>query len=300
MLNPTWLKTFKILVEVNHFTRTAEALFMTQPGVTQHIQKLEQACGTPLLIKKGKSFELTEQGHIVYKYACDLMEQQQNLLNTLQTDDPYSGSIKLACSGALAQWLFPKFIALQAKHQNLKIKFEAAPNKRICEYVQQGHSLFGLVTQVPNQAEFEVTRIGTESLCLVLPKKHSKTSLNDEVLKQLGLVDHPDGQQYLAKYLEECGNKELADISIRELKRITYINQLSQILYPVAQGIGFTVLPLSAVLSSPFYPELYIHEPNTNVEDELYLISKKDRPLPSRYHQFVALIQDSINESKST
>ncbi|WP_306763859.1 MULTISPECIES: helix-turn-helix domain-containing protein [unclassified Vibrio] len=53
MLNQTWLKTFKTLVEVNHFTRTAEALFMTQPGVTQHIQKLEQACNTSLIIKKG-------------------------------------------------------------------------------------------------------------------------------------------------------------------------------------------------------------------------------------------------------
>lgn len=275
MLNNSWLKTFKTLVEVNHFTRTAEALFMTQPGVTQHIQKLEQACGAPLLIKKGKSFELTEQGNTVYEYACQLIEQQQHLLTALKTDDPYSGSIKLACSGALAQWLYPKFITLQSQYDQLSISVESAPNKRICEHVQQGHSLIGLVTQVPNQAEFEVAKIGTEVLCLVLPKSYAQAPINADALQKLGLVEHPDAEQYLAQYLQECGNSELSELSLPTIKRVTYINQLSQILYPVAQGIGFTVLPLSAVHSSPFYPDLYVHQAKTNVEDDLYLISKK-------------------------
>ncbi|MRY60822.1 LysR family transcriptional regulator, partial [Parabacteroides distasonis] len=43
MINPLWLNTFKTLVEVGHFTQTAEKLYMTQPGVSQHIKKLEQA-----------------------------------------------------------------------------------------------------------------------------------------------------------------------------------------------------------------------------------------------------------------
>ena len=43
MLNPVWLKTFVTLIETGHFTKTAEKLFMTQPGVSQHIAKLEQA-----------------------------------------------------------------------------------------------------------------------------------------------------------------------------------------------------------------------------------------------------------------
>ncbi|EHH2535403.1 LysR family transcriptional regulator, partial [Vibrio parahaemolyticus] len=49
MLNPIWLNTFKALVDVGHFTKTAELLHMTQPGVSQHINKLEAACGYPLI-----------------------------------------------------------------------------------------------------------------------------------------------------------------------------------------------------------------------------------------------------------
>jgi DNA-binding transcriptional LysR family regulator len=45
MLNPNWLKTFVTLIDTGHFTKTAEKLFMTQPGVSQHINKLENSCG---------------------------------------------------------------------------------------------------------------------------------------------------------------------------------------------------------------------------------------------------------------
>jgi DNA-binding transcriptional LysR family regulator len=67
MLNPLWLHTFKTLIEVGHFTQTAEKLYMTQPGVSQHIKKLESACGYALIKREKKSFELTEQGQRVYE-----------------------------------------------------------------------------------------------------------------------------------------------------------------------------------------------------------------------------------------
>ncbi len=53
MINPLWLNTFRTLVKVGHFTQTAEKLYMTQPGVSQHIKKLEQACHCDLL-SRGK------------------------------------------------------------------------------------------------------------------------------------------------------------------------------------------------------------------------------------------------------
>jgi DNA-binding transcriptional LysR family regulator len=54
MINPVWLRSFCTLVEVGHFTRTAENLYMTQSGVSQHIHKLEAYLGQPLLIREGK------------------------------------------------------------------------------------------------------------------------------------------------------------------------------------------------------------------------------------------------------
>ncbi|WP_413700159.1 LysR family transcriptional regulator [Psychromonas sp. KJ10-10] len=96
MLNPVWLRTFKTLVEVGHFTQTAEKLFMTQPGVSQHITKLEAICGHALIKRYNKTFEVTEQGRRVYQYALKLEEQQTQLIESLGFDNSTLGECRIA------------------------------------------------------------------------------------------------------------------------------------------------------------------------------------------------------------
>ncbi|WP_261818069.1 LysR family transcriptional regulator [Vibrio gallicus] len=294
MLNPNWLKTFKTLVEVNHFTKTAQALFMTQPGVTQHIQKLEQACGVQLLIKQGKGFELTEQGLRIYQYANQLIEQQQLLLNELQVDDENQGIVSLSCSGSLAQWLYPMFIGIQQQHPKLSVEFEAAPNSKIIDNVLNGITSLGLVTQQPSSAELEVIHIGDEELLLVLPNSIHSNKVTQQSLVELGLIKHPDAEHYVSRYLRESGEPHLSSIQVSKIPRVSYINQLNQILYPIVHGIGFTVLPKSAVVSSPWFNELNIYQPKQPVKDQLFLIYKANRPLAARYQRFIHLISESL------
>lgn len=72
MLNTQHLITFRTLVETGSFTQTARKLGLTQPAVSQHIQKLEKGLGKPLLIRHGRSTELTEAGKVLYKHVQDL------------------------------------------------------------------------------------------------------------------------------------------------------------------------------------------------------------------------------------
>ena len=67
MLNATWLDTFTTLCETGHFTRAAERLNMTQPGVSQHLRKLEAQLGQSLIAREGKSFTLTAAGEAVFQ-----------------------------------------------------------------------------------------------------------------------------------------------------------------------------------------------------------------------------------------
>ncbi len=172
MLNPVWLNTFKTLVDVGHFTKTAEKLYMTQPGVSQHLQKLEANCGHPLIKKQGKSFELTEQGRLVYQYALQQAEHESNLLEKLSFDDPYSGQCQLSCSGSLALKLYPELLKLQQQYPDLHIELEVAPNQKILKDIQSGHTALGIVTDVQSTSLYESEALNNEQLCLVLPSSY--------------------------------------------------------------------------------------------------------------------------------
>ncbi|PTO91552.1 LysR family transcriptional regulator [Vibrio splendidus] len=295
MINPLWLNTFKTLVEVGHFTQTAEKLYMTQPGVSQHIKKLEQACNCDLLSRENKSFELTEQGRIMYRYALKLEKDQEDLFESLSFDNPYAGQCHLSCSGSLSLRLYPKLLELQQQHQDLSINLEAAPNNKILNDLIQGTTDIGIVRHSPNDSYYQSQVIGKEALCLIVHSSLAHLEITPQVLHDIGLIAHPDSAHYLSLYFDLCGDKDLANINVNEIPRSGYINQLHQILLPVSKGLGFTVLPAGAVEHFPDRDKLHVVPPKVEVEETLYLVQKRNRKLPHRYDTVVELIKQNVS-----
>ena len=294
MLNPLWLNTFCTLVDIGHFTQTAEKLFMTQPGVSQHIKKLEQMCGYNLLKREGKRVELTEQGRLVYNYAHQQQRDAATLAEALSFDDPYKGLCKFACSGALALSLYPEFINLQKNHPALVTHVEVAPNSKILDEIQRGQIDLGIVTHNPTPSLFHSAELTKEPLCLVLPKHYQETPITWGILMACGLIKHPDAEHYLSLYFDLCQDKALEKGNINEIPITSYINQLSQILLPISQGIGFTVLPQSAIDAFPHKQDLHIHQPTHPVLESLFLVQKRNRDLPQRYQTLTQKLKKTL------
>ncbi|MFB2649192.1 LysR family transcriptional regulator [Shewanella mangrovisoli] len=310
MLNQQWLQTFVTLIEVGHFTLTAKKLFMTQPGVSQHIKKLEEQVGVSLILRQGKCFELTEAGSILYQHAREYRQTETELLARLQTDDRYIGECRFGCSGAIASLLYPHFLERQIQYPGLNVMLEAAPNQRIVSGILNNQLDVGIVTKRTDEAELSYQAIGYAELALVLPSQYQSMPLDKERLEHIGFIDHPDGQYYLQQVLRANfgeaeatlnarGSKRHASGIAQQIPRRGYVNQLNQILLPVAKGIGFTVLPLTTV--NAFIPResLWAVELEQKVQESLYLVHKNTRPLPSRFEAFIDLaIRLIANESQ--
>ncbi len=71
---------FKILVDKKTFTAAAEALFISQPTLTQNMKRLESALEAPLLIRGGKNISLTVYGESLYQHACLLDRNYQKAM----------------------------------------------------------------------------------------------------------------------------------------------------------------------------------------------------------------------------
>ena len=296
MINEKWLLTFKTLVETKHFTLTAEKLNMTQPGVSQHIQKLERQLKTPLLKRLGKQFELSLAGQKLYRYAVTKTQLQQDLLQDMQFDDPYSGECRFACSGALAMFLYPHFISYQTLHANLNVFVEAAPNNNIIKDLLNDKVDIGIVTQRLESEQLQQEEIGRELLQLVLPASYKGQRVNLALLNKLGFINHPDGLRFFNKINNSnalCEGKQVESIAIRG-----YVNQINQILLPVAQGIGFTVVPERTVKQFKQAELLHIAPLDNLVAEPLFLTKKRYRPLPLRYQWFEKQIKTLLSPSE--
>lgn len=290
MINQKHLTTFMKLVETEHFTQTAEQLFMTQPGVTQHIKKLESHFDTLLLQRYGKQFELTLAGEKLYQTGLSMRLLEQQLNEQINHDDATQGVCSIACSGALASFLYPTFVQQQTLHPQLSVFVEAAPNQNIINDLLDNKVDLGIVTIDTAQAQLKQTLLGYEELQLVLPASLDIDPLwRFEDLNKIGFINHPDGLHFIEKVFSANFKAEYKGPN--SLHVTGYVNQLQQILLPVAQGLGFTILPKRAVQQFEQQERLTVFPLAEAVLDPLYLTQKRYRQLPTRYDWFVSKIQ---------
>ncbi|GAA59124.1 LysR family transcriptional regulator [Pseudoalteromonas sp. BSi20652] len=288
MINPTWLNTFCTLVEVNHFTQTAERLYMTQSGVSQHIKKLEQQVDCALLERHGKQFSLTPQGQNLYQQGSQLLKDWQFLEQQLKDDSPYSGAVKIQSPGSCGLKFYNQLLALQSEHKELIIDYRFAPNVSVEQAVANHSADIGFLTHPPTLSEITSHKIGKEALLLITPATIKIPTW--QILCNLGFIGHPDAKHHAQLLLSE-NYSEFEHIN--QIKQTGFSNQISLILEPVSLGLGFTILPANAV-GAFNKPELikthYLANP---VNETIYVCHHRKRPLAKRMNTVIELIKSS-------
>ncbi|MBR9830416.1 MAG: LysR family transcriptional regulator [Oceanospirillales bacterium] len=286
MINPVWLRSFCTLVEVGHFTRTAERLCMTQSGVSQHVRKLEEYLGLPLLVRQGKQFTLTDAGERLYADAWQIVEALSSLERRIGEDPPYEGLVRIMSPGSVGLKLYPQLLGLQQRHPGLVIDYRFAPNADVEQAIATCTVDIGLMTQPATREEVSGRPVAEEALLLVTPADVVEPSW--EQLLALGFIDHPDGAHHAGLLF---GGNYAEFQHIRAFAQRGFSNQIGLILQPVSMGLGFTVLPAYAVEAFEQREQVRAHGLSRSVSETLYLGMHRHKTVPNRVQTVVAEIE---------
>tara|TARA_R110002124_G_scaffold55076_1_gene155948 strand:+ start:737 stop:1636 length:900 start_codon:yes stop_codon:yes gene_type:complete len=289
MLNAQWLETFTTLMETGHFTRTAERLRMTQPGVSQHLRKLEDQVGQPLISRQGKSFSPTPAGEAVFAMGRARRVEEQSLFEAVLRDDPAVGEVIVACSGSFAMLLYPHLFSLMQASPALTIRLQATPQADVVSGMLEGRFDLGIADHKPDHPRLNADYLGQEELCLVLPSNRETSPISFQALEELGFIAHPDG----FAYADELFSLNFPDAfeGSDKLRIRTFVNQISQIPSPVAHGIGYTLLPRSGVNAYPGSDKIRVVQLPKSRHHDLWMVSRRGRTLPARVKRIAILIQ---------
>ncbi|QEC45084.1 LysR family transcriptional regulator [Pseudobacter ginsenosidimutans] len=74
-INLEWLRTFKAIYELGTLTSAAEALFISQPGVSLHLNSLEGFTGYKLFDRSAKRMVPTERGKVLYNFIIEPIDK---------------------------------------------------------------------------------------------------------------------------------------------------------------------------------------------------------------------------------
>lgn len=78
------LRYFVAVAEAGNFTRAAEHLGISQPPLSQQIQRLEHELGSPLFHRLTRSVELTPAGKVLYEDAIKILKMSDAAFEGVQ------------------------------------------------------------------------------------------------------------------------------------------------------------------------------------------------------------------------
>ncbi len=90
LLNLEWFRTFRKIYETGSLTSTAQALYISQPGVSLHLNSLESYVGYKLFDRSARKMVATERAKVLYNFIVEAVDKletaEQHFHKTTKND----------------------------------------------------------------------------------------------------------------------------------------------------------------------------------------------------------------------
>jgi LysR family nitrogen assimilation transcriptional regulator len=255
------LKYFVRIVELSSFSKAAKDLFIAQPALSNQISNLEKELKTQLLSRSVRGVLPTEAGKTLYAHAQAIIRQIEHLKFEVenQSSNP-RGVVSIGIPTSVSNVLASPLIKLaQNTYPEIQLKIVESLSGHLEELVSTGRIEMSLLFDNPHRAPGKKdknsgynlirTPILEEELFLqtaqALPIKGAQKTISMSAAAKLKFV-LPGESNSTRQLIDHAFKKAGLD-----LKVITELDSLSTIQAVVEDGLGATILSLSAFIGNP-------------------------------------------------
>ncbi len=171
------LESFIQIAKYGSFSKAADALYLTQPTISNHIHQLENELQITLLIRGSKSVTLTEAGEILFYHATNILNERENALFDLNRfKGSVAGTLVISYSAIPEQFFLTDILyAFSKQYQDIHYQFDQYDSKKIIQLVVTGHLDFGFVSFKEPHQFLTYHQIEEDEIVLIAsPKRHRK------------------------------------------------------------------------------------------------------------------------------
>ncbi|TQM11447.1 LysR family transcriptional regulator [Pseudonocardia kunmingensis] len=242
------LDVFRLTVELGGVGRAAAHLYVSQPVVSAHIRSLEDRVGAKLFQRTGRGLELTEVGHVVHAWACDLHRRGEVLQRDIaMLTGGVAGAVEVWAGPAVGSYLLPDVICqFAATHPAVKVRLQIDQPDHVLQAVEQGRCDFGvlLTDEVGSERGVVSLRVAWEEMVVVAapgaPFARDRIAIAD--LADVPFVSSPDGL-----IMRRMENAQLAAWGVLHRRVVIEMGHPEAMISAVRAGLGVALMFRCAV-----------------------------------------------------
>ncbi|MCX7857485.1 MAG: LysR family transcriptional regulator [Deltaproteobacteria bacterium] len=235
------LIVFYTVAKLGSFSKAAETLFMTQPGVSNHIKQLEAQVGRRLILRGKNGIHLTGEGKIVFKYAERIescAEELDRFIKHIRKEE--TPILRIATTTVYSKVFVPTVLGSFVKsYPNVTVKLDLANTEEMLGKVLREEVDVAIVANPRKSKRIEVVPLVREELVLITDRKHPLAKLDTVSLKEVSkypLIMREEGSATRSVVLQAFESMGIKPSIVFEVKSTEFIKEW------VIEGRGISIL----------------------------------------------------------
>jgi len=276
------LMIFCKVIDLQSFTKAAEAVSLTQPTVSEHIRVLEESLGEKLVDRLGREVLPTPAGKVLYRYAREMVQLRDKAMQAIgQFKGNLSGALYVGASTIPGTYILPRLIGtFKASYPSIQITLKIGGSGEVVRKILDGEVEFGIIGARLDEKRIMLEEIYSDELVLAVHKGHPWEGRESVQLDELAgmpfvLRERSSGtRMVMAQALEASG------FSPSLLNVVAEMGSTEAVREAIKARIGISIISLHAVrediernsLCAVPLKEICIHRP-------FFLAQRKNREL---------------------
>ncbi len=280
-MNTAYLRTFIEVINLKNISKAAEKLFVTQPAVSKQLQLLEKDFGAELFKKNGREIIPTEDGYILYKFAKNVLNEENKIYSQLRRDDnKLSGKLEIYTSSMPAEYYIHDLIVEFSKmYPEVTYSIMKVDSSKVFKNIEEGFTSFGFTGTPPKSRKIKNICIAEDEIVIVAPAEKKdefngdKVNVKDIVNQRFILRENGSATlQVFEKFLRKN------HIKLSELNVVIQTEDNEMIKKFLAENLGIAILPKKTVENEVKEGKMFIlNLGDVKLKRKLYYIYEQDR-----------------------
>jgi DNA-binding transcriptional LysR family regulator len=236
------LETFLAVVELGSFSEAAKRMHVSQPSVTNRVQRLESLLKTTLIARTTRRVTATADGELLAHRARETLRGLRELVGDFQSRAAASRlRTVIATTPMLAAVILPRLIqSFRQDHPGLQIQVKDLQYEDVVAAVEAGLADLAVTAFDGDSGKVHFEPLAREPMLVVLPKTHPLADARTITLEQF--ADLP--LTLLDRYaLLQTRLSAALSMRGRALSTVQHATNVGTVLGLVDAGLGATLLP---------------------------------------------------------
>ena len=243
-MNLKQLEAFARVAEAKSFSEAAKILYLTQPTVSAHVASLEKELGVCLLMRSTKEVSLTEEGEILYDYAMQMLELEQQIRERFGSRKKEGAVLRIAASTIPSQYLLPEImVRFRERYSGVRLRVMETDSAGAVEQILSRRADIGFAGTVLEEKQCIYIPFYQDELVVIIPGEGlegpESAAETAAWIRRMPVILREEGsgtRKEAQRLLRQMG------IELSELNIVASIQNQETIKRSVRNGMGISIL----------------------------------------------------------